>query len=159
MEIKMKNMRKLLIVILVLASVLSLCACGGGKAEMNPAAFTEELLANAKFTDSLDRLADPVVPLLYGVDEADYTDAIVYCGTAATAEEVAVFTAKDSAAAGRILSACQARVAKQIETYKDYGPAAAMLLEDAIVKQSGNYVVVVVCTDTDGAAKIADKYL
>ena len=48
---------------------------------------------------------------------------------------------------------------KQIESYKSYGPAAAMTLENAIVEKSGNHVIVVVCTDSDGAAKIADKYI
>ena len=151
--------RKISLLLAIVCFAAALCGCGGSKKEMNPTAFTQDLLANAKFTDSLDRLGDNVVPLLYGVDEADYTEAIVYCGTAATAEEVAVFTATDSAAAARILTACKDRVAKQIETYKDYGPAAAMLLGDAIVKQSGNYVVVVVCTDTEGAAKIVENYI
>ena len=119
----------------------------------------DELLAGAKFTDSLNQLDDAVVPLLYGVDAADYTSAIVYAGTAATAEEIAVFTAADAAAADRLLTAARARVDKQIESYKSYGPAAAMTLENAIVEKSGNYVIVVVCTDSQGAAKIADKYI
>ena len=80
----------------------------GGKKELEPRAFVDELLSGAKFTDSLNQLDDPVVPLLYGVDAADYTSAIVYCGTAATAEEIAVFTAKDDAAADRLLTAARA---------------------------------------------------
>ena len=145
--------------LLALVCLLSALAGCGGKKELEPRAFVDELLANAKFTDSLNQLDDPVVPLLYGVDAADYTSAIVYCGTAATAEEIAVFTAKDDAAADRLLTAARARVDKQIESYKSYGPAAAMTLENAVVEKSGKYVVVVICTDSQGAAKIADKYI
>ncbi|MBQ3277165.1 MAG: DUF4358 domain-containing protein [Oscillospiraceae bacterium] len=145
--------------LLALVCLLTAFTGCGGKKELEPRAFVDELLSGAKFTDSLNQLDDPVVPLLYGVDAADYTSAIVYCGTAATAEEIAVFTAKDDAAADRLLTAARARVDDQIESYKSYGPAAAMTLENAIVKKSGNHVVVVICTDAQGAAKIADKYM
>ena len=151
--------RKIALALSLLCLLSALVGCGGGKKELEPRAFVDEILSGAKFTDSLNQLDDPVVPLLYGVDAADYTDAIVYCGTAATAEEIAVFTARDAAAADRLLTAARARVDKQIESYKSYGPAAAMTLENAIVEKSGNHVIVVVCTDSDGAAKIADKYI
>ena len=122
-------------------------------------AFVDELLSSARFTDSLNQLDDPVVPILYGVDAADYTSAIVYAGTGATAEEIAVFTARDDAAADRLLTAARTRVDDRIESFKNYGPAAAMSLENAIVEKSGKYVIVVVCSDSEGAAKIADKYI
>ena len=94
----------------------------------------------------------------YGVDSADYTSAIAYGGTAATAEQIAVFEAKDSAAAERILSALQTFVAEKVEAYKSYGPAAAMSLENAPVKIIGNCVVAVVCADSDSALKVVDQY-
>ena len=150
--------KKIALLLAVMCLLSALCGCGGSKKDLEPAAFVQEMLG-ANFTDSLNKLDDAVVPILYNVNEADYSSAIVYCGTAATAEEIAVFTAVDEAAAGRILSAAEARVASQIESYKNYGPASAMMLENAIVKKTGNTVVVVVCADADSAAKIADKYL
>ena len=128
--------RKIALLLSLVCLFSAFTGCGGGKKELEPRSFVDELLAGAKFTDSLNQLDDAVVPLLYGVDAADYTSAIVYAGTAA-----------------------RARVDKQIESYKSYGPAAAMTLENAIVEKSGNYVIVVVCTDSQGAAKIADKYI
>ena len=152
----MKKTVAFLLAIVCLAALLT--GCGGSKKTMEPRAFVDDVLANANFTDSLNQLSDDVVAQYYGVDSADYTSAIAYGGTAATAEQIAVFEAKDSAAAERILSALQTFVAEKVEAYKSYGPAAAMSLENAPVKIIGNCVVAVVCADSDSAAKIVDQY-
>ena len=152
----MKKTVAFLLAIVCLAALLT--GCGGSKKTMEPRAFVDDVLANANFTDSLNQLSDGVVAQYYGVDSADYTSAIAYGGTAATAEQIAVFEAKDSAAAERILSALQTFVAEKVEAYKSYGPAAAMSLENAPVKIIGNCVVAVVCTDSDSALKVVDQY-
>ena len=92
------------------------------------------------------------------MDSADYKSALVYCGTAATAEQIVCFEAVDAAAAQRLLTALQTFVADRIEAYKSYGPAAAMSLENAPVKTIGNYVIAVVCADSDSAAKVVNQY-
>ncbi len=152
----MKKTVAFLLAIVCLAALLT--GCGGSKKTMEPRAFVDDVLANANFTDSLNQLSDDVVAQYYGVDSADYTSAIAYGGTAATAEQIAVFEAKDSAAAERILSALQTFVAEKVEAYKSYGPAAAMSLENAPVKIIGNCVVAVVCADSDSALKVVDQY-
>lgn len=75
-----------------------LTGCGGSKKTMEPRAFVDDVLANANFTDSLSQLDDAVIPQYYGVDSADYKSALVYCGTAATAEQIVCFEAVDAAA-------------------------------------------------------------
>ena len=152
----MKKTVAFLLAIVCLAALLT--GCGGSKKTMEPRAFVDDVLANANFTDSLNQLSDDVVAQYYGVDSADYTSAIAYGGTAATAEQIAVFEAKDSAAAERILSALQTFVAEKVEAYKSDGPAAAMSLENAPVKIIGNCVVAVVCADSDSALKVVDQY-
>ena len=152
----MKKTVAFLLAIVCLAALLT--GCGGSKKTMEPRAFVDDVLANANFTDSLNQLSDDVVAQYYGVDSADYTSAIAYGGTAATAEQIAVFEAKDSAAAERILSALQTFVAEKVEAYKSYGPATAMSLENAPVKIIGNCVVAVVCADSDSALKVVDQY-
>lgn len=152
----MKKTVAFLLAIVCLAALLT--GCGGSKKTMEPRAFVDDVLANANFTDSLNQLSDDVVAQYYGVDSADYTSAIAYGGTAATAEQIAVFEAKDSAAAERILSALQTFVAEKVEAYKSYGPAAAMSLENAPVKIIGNCVIAVVCADSDSALKVVDQY-
>ena len=156
----MKKTARFCAFLLAAVLLLSLAGCGSSeKKELSAQALADDLLKNANFTDSLNPLDAPVVPLLYGVDSSDYVNCVVYCGTGATAEEIAVFEAADEAAAGRILAAAKARVAAQIETYKDYGPEDARMLENSIVKQSGVFVIVAVCADGDSAAKVVDQYI
>ena len=154
----MKKTVALLLAALCLLTALT--GCGGSKKKtLEPRSFVDELMTQAKFTDSLNELDAKVVPILYNISESDYKSAIVYAGTAATAEEIAVFEATDDAAADRLLEAAKARVASQIETYKSYGPAQAMTLENGTVVKTGSYVIVVICTDTEGAKKVTDKYI
>lgn len=155
----MKRIFALVLAVLCLLAVFTGCGGDSKKKDLSVTGLATDLLENANFTDSLDLLDAPVVPLLYGVDATDYSSCAVYCGTGATAEEIAVFEAVDEAAAGRILSAAQARVAAQIETYKDYGPEDARMLEGAIVKQSGVFVIVAVCADGESAAKVVNQYI
>ena len=152
-------MKKITAIILAAICLLSALTGCGGKKTMEPQAFVDELLAGASFVDSLNQVSDAVVPIIYEVDAADYSSALVYCGTGATAEEIAVFTAVDDAAAERLLQAARARVDHQIEVYSSYGPEAARTLGNGIVERSGNYVVVVVCSDSAGAKKIVDQYI
>ena len=120
----MKKTISLLLALCCLFAVLT--GCGSSKKTMEPRAFVDDVLANANFTDSLSQLDDAVIPQYYGVDSADYKSALVYCGTAATAEQIVCFEAVDAAAAQRLLTALQTFVADRIEAYKSYGPAAAM---------------------------------
>lgn len=82
----MKKTISLLLALCCLFAVLT--GCGGSKKTMEPRAFVDDVLANANFTDSLSQLDDAVIPQYYGVDSADYKSALVYCGTAATAEQI-----------------------------------------------------------------------
>ena len=152
-------MKKIAILLALACLLTALCGCGGKKA-LDPQTLAEELLNNAKFADSLDRMEDDVVPLVYGIEKDDCAAVLVYAGAGGvTAEEIAVFTAVDAAAADRILSAAQSRVADRIESFKNYSPAAVPALENAIVRKKDNTVVLVICSDSDAAAKIVGKYI
>ncbi len=153
-------MKKRIAFLLALICILSALAGCGGKKELDPQALADDLLANAGFVDSLNKLEPVIVPMLYaGLNENDYSSVLAYAGTGATAEEIVIFTARDEAAAKRISAVAETHIKDRIESFKNYGPAAAMALDSATLKQSGNHVVVVVCSDSAGAAKITDKYI
>ena len=152
-------MKKIVSVLLaVMLLVTAFCSCGKSETAVDPAALANDVLQNCRFTDSLNPVDGKVAVMIHEVDEADVADVLYYGGTGATADEITVFTAVDESAAGRILAQAQSYVAKRIESFKNYGPEGALMLENAIVRQSGKYVVIVVCGDGN-APKIVDKYI
>ena len=54
--------RKIALLLAAVCLLTALAGCGGGKKELEPRAFVDELLSSARFTDSLNQLDDPVVP-------------------------------------------------------------------------------------------------
>ncbi len=152
-------MKKIAFLLSLVCLLTALCGCGGKKA-LDPQALAEELLSKASFTESLERMEDNVVPLVYGIEKEDYSAALVYAGAGGvTAEEIAIFTAADAAAAERILSALQTRIADRLESFKTYFPAAVPTLEKAILRRTDNAVVLVICADSEAAGKIVNKYI
>ena len=97
--------KRILSLLLVLLLLLTCFGCGGKKT-LDPAKLTSELLSSTAFSEKLFDLASLgdlaySISFTYGIDTADYTAATVYCATSHT-DELAIFTAKDEAAAKRI---------------------------------------------------------
>ena len=61
--------------------------------------------------------------------------AKVYVSSTATAEEIAVFEAKDSAAASRLETIVNTRVQEQKDIYADYAPLEVSRLEKAVIRK------------------------
>lgn len=155
-------MKKLLALIISLALLCTLCACGGGKqAETNfePADLSAKLLDSGCFTDIMSEMDISVALDIYGADASLIEKASVFMGTGATAEEIAVLKAKDTAGAKKLLEIMDARVKAQIEAYKNYVPAEVPKLEDASVSQSGAYVVYVTSADSAASQKIIEEFM
>ena len=153
-------MKRTLSLLLSLMLLAALCACGSGKtADFAPADLTAALLDSDCFTDLLSEMDTDVALELYGIDKAAVASCSVYLGTGATAEEIAVFQAKDADSAKVIADALSARVKSQITAYENYVPAEVPKLDDAIVCTSGAYAVYVTAADAGGAGKIIDEYM
>lgn len=141
-----------------LALVLALAACSGGSkaaAEYDPAATSAALLDSGAFSETLEPLDADLVPDLYGLEVAP-DEAAVYTSTGATAEEVAVMKFADQSAADAALTALETRVADQKEACQDYLPAEMPKLEQAVVKESGKSVLLLVASDYDKGQSALD---
>ena len=101
--------------VLLLALLFSLLAgCGGGiPGGLDAEALTTALLGSGAFSDLLSPVDADVAGLLYGYAAVDVSSVSVYCGTGATAEEIAVFKAVDPAAADRLKEAAEQRIKEQ----------------------------------------------
>ena len=152
-------MKKILALVLALGMLLSLCACGGSKAkEIDLDALAEELLASGAFTDLLSQPAASVAGRLYGFEEGDVVKTVLYTGTGATAEEIFLAEASDSAAASALKAACEHRAETQTLAFENYAPGEVSKLDSAVIAVSGNTVIFVVAADAAAAQSVVDRY-
>ncbi len=143
----------------VLALGLLLSACGGGGSaakSYDPKTTAQALLDSGAFSDALDTLDADVAADMYGIDGETVTDCVVYASLSMGAEEIAVFTLTDEAAAQAAKTALEKRVDDQITALKSYMPDEVGKLEHAIVEQSGNTALLVVAADADKAQSTLD---
>lgn len=144
--------------ILAISLIFALSACGQEKApELNIDEFGEELYSAGHLRgDALcaGRVCGP------GHLRHRCGHALLGEGRhGATAEELAVFEAKDADAAAALVEKLQARNADRIENYADYIPAEVPKLENAVILSGGRYVVLCVATDASAVRELAEKTL
>lgn len=152
-------MKKLLSVFLSSVLILSLTACGEkAPAAFDPAKDTQALLDEAGvFAETLEPVDQATACALYGIDEATVTGSAVYMANATSAEEVAIFTLADEDSVQAAAKQQGYRVDDRIEELTSYLPGEVPKLEGAIVETRGNSVLLLVCSDYDGAKKVLDK--
>ena len=154
-------MRKWKICSLALALGLSLTACGGGGAETqqsyDPAAATEALLESGAFEQELSRLDADMVSAYLGLEDEPEA-AAVYTSLEGGYEELAILTMADEEAAAAAKTAVEAHVTAQTETETEvqYKPEDLPKLKDAVIRQAGNTVVLVVAADYDAVSAVLD---
>lgn len=135
--------KRILPFLLALSLLLGLSGCGSTGGTLDMQALAEDLLKNGGFSDELWKIDDSMVQKLYNMD--DYTQALVYVGSGATAEELALFAFPSEDAAAQGFEKAQARLESQIADYRTYLPQEVPKLQNAVAKQWGKYVIVCVC--------------
>ena len=144
----------------VLALCLTLAACGGGNEEtaaFDPAVTAQSLLDSGAFSDALEEVDASVAATLYGVDEADIADGVVYMSLSAGAEEIAVLVLSDADAAAAAMEGLEAHVADQRAALESYQPDEVSKLDGAILQQKGNSVLLAVCADPAAAKAVLEE--
>ena len=153
----MKKMKKFLALVLIMAAAAALAACGGnGGSQMDAQALANELMDKVGFVDELNLISHEMVSKLYGIANAQ--EAYVYMGSGATAEEVAVFKFADEQSAKDGLAKAQQRIASQKDSFANYIPEEVARLDNAVIKQSGEYLAVCV-SEGSAASDIISQYM
>lgn len=147
-------LRKTLPAALALALLLSACA-GKPAAEYDPAKTARALLDSEAFSETLEALEPDFLPDVYGVG-GTASDSAIYASTGATAEEVLVLVFENQEDADAAKTALEKRVEDQKAACEGYLPLEIPKLDDAIVKQSGSSVLLVVANDYAAARKALD---
>ena len=81
----------------------------------------------------------------------------MYAGSGSTAEEVGVFTAKDSNQAKETMEDVQKYLDDQADSFQDYVPEETKRIGNAVLEQKNQYVVLCVSGDSDQAKEIIEK--
>lgn len=145
-------MKKVMLAAMMAAMLLT--SCNEQPKDVDISALASQIVGEVSFDDSLSEIDDDMISMLYSID--GYTDAVLYKGSGATAEEVAIFKMETTDDAKTALEEAQAHIQSQIESYESYIPEEVSRLEDAIVRQDGCYVSVVVSGDSAAAEKLLD---
>jgi hypothetical protein len=145
-------------IVFAVLCMLLLTGCSENNVTIDVVKLADELKNTIQFSDSMEEMSDTAFGLKYEIDEADLTAKKVYIGSGATAEEIAVFEAKDEAAAARILSAVNLHVEEQIHEYTNYNPNELTKLNDAIKMQKGKYVILCVSDHSEAVKSLINTY-
>lgn len=162
---KRKNVMRITLGILFLSMAL-LSACSSEKPQeetttalsLDITAVSQAVLDAGVFEDELAAIDTSYSEMLMGIAASDYTNAIICGSSGATAEMVAVFETTDSDAAASLKEKCEAYVTKQTQSYADYKPAEVDKLDHAVVKSSGQYVILCVAKDYESAENLISEY-
>lgn len=155
------SMKKLCCLLLsLMTAVCFFSGCQGKKdITIDVSALADDLKAAVSFEDELAAPNDTAFLKVYkDIDEADIAAKKVYVSSGATAEEIAVFEAKDEDAAGRIKVAVDQRIADQRAAFEDYNPKEQDKLSDPVLVTAGKYVILCVSDDNATAKKCIDGY-
>lgn len=152
-------MKKLTVLLTALALV-ALAACGGkdpAPAGYDPEATSKALLESGAFEQELSQLDADMVSAYLGLEDEPEA-AVVYTSLEGGYEELAILTMADEDAAAAAKTAVEAHVTAQTETETEvqYKPEDLPKLKDAVVRQAGNTVVLVVAADYDAVNAVLD---
>ena len=153
----MKIMKKAITLVFILAVSAALAACGGSSSkEIDAQALANELMEKVEFVDELSPVKSEMVPKLYGIDNAQ--EAYVYMGSGATAEEVAVFKFASEQDAMDALAKIEQYIAARKDSFANYIPGEVARLDNAVIKQSGEYLALCV-SEGSTASEIISRYM
>ena len=157
---KKRGLRSWMGIACAFAVLFLLCACGEEAATesktINKETLAADLVETLEFRDTLEAVDSGVAGLWYDIE--DDVEVVLYAGSGATAEEVAVLEAPDEEAAAAVLKAAETHVKDQIDAFENYVPEEVPVLEKAVVEQKGKYVIICVTDDDAVAREEIEKY-
>jgi hypothetical protein len=148
----MNKMKKVAVIFIAFIMLLSLFGCGDTKTfDVNILA--DSLNSNLEFGEALEKSESEIAYSIYGIDSSLCTDAALYLGSGATADEIAVFNCVDKTSAQKVVESANNRLAYLLEGYSSYGPSDVPKIESAKVITEGLTVIVCICENHDSVAE------
>ena len=135
--------------------ILFVTGCGNEVKTFDPNDLANELIAEVNFDDELTKFEGDISKL-YDLPEVE--DYVVYVGSGATAEEIAIITLKDESDEESVREALEKRVEEQKQSFSNYVPEEVARLDKSVIQSNQKYVVLCV-SDEDLAEDIIHQYL
>ena len=152
---------KLLIMLFIFLMLLSQIGCStvSNNVDIDIHKLSDSLYEHIDFNDDMSAVDDFITYNLYYIDEENVESSILYVSSGATAEEIAIFRAKDADSLTIISEGANMRLDDQKASFKTYEPSEMVKLEDPILVSVGDYVIVCISNDNDTAMKIINEYV
>lgn len=145
-------------IILALALLMLLSACGNSAKTLDVNAFGQKIMNTLDFEVEMTYRDDDVLTQLYGIEDEAIKQRSFYVSTGYTPEEIIVIEATGAEAAAQIEAAFHQRVDDQREAFTNYIPEQRPKLNDPPIKRSGNYVAMIISGFDDQAASLIDDF-
>ncbi len=147
-------MKKINIVIFVLAVLFILSACGAKTIDIST--LSKRLVEEGEFSEKLSEVPLRITEKRYDLSDKEIEEGVAYSGTNAVVDEVAIFKAKDT---DSVKEKVMKHIEAQEEIYKSYAPDEVSKLNDCIVEVKGDYVILCVSENPSSAEKIIEEYV
>lgn len=148
-------MKRFITLLLAVATVLTLAACGGqGTADVDARALADALAQRVQFDSAM---AD--------IDAGDYLElpegctSAAYMATSSTVEEIFVVSCKDKTDAAAVKVSMQSLLDSQKQEMERYQPEEVSRLNGAIFATYGTCVVLCVTSDTNTANTVIKEHV
>ncbi len=121
-----------------------------GKGKYDTKKIGDSIVKKIEFKDTLLKVADSMVISAYKVDPSKIASAALYLGGGATAEEVAVFEAKNEKYAKELeKNLVKERIERKKLDFENYIPAEMTKLSSPVIVRKGKVVVVCIADKAD----------
>lgn len=151
--------RKLIATLLLIALLLPLGGCSGGKKDVDPAEAAQAIVDSVTFRDTLVAAEDGAAENYYKLDDSIDSYGIFISGSGATAEEVAVLKVKDSKDLNLALAILDKRLADLTLNFQDYVPEEMVKISNPVIVVGTDVAILVVADDYEEAKTAAESQI
>lgn len=152
-------MKKITTLVLSVLMLFAFASCSGpSDKKVDLSAVYTDISESVALPDMIQLNTADMLMSFYGIDEADVKQYVAYVsGISTQVDEIAMFEAVDSEAAGRIKTALQTRYDAQYSANQNYLPDQAAIIQDCEVSQNGNYVRMLISPDAGTMVSIYEE--
>lgn len=150
-------MKKLLAIGMVLTFITGMfgaCANKDSAKEIQLEDVCTEILSKVKFDEEPQLADDSVALALYNIDPSEVEEFRVYMTSGAYVDEVSVWKSSNRQA---VTDKIRARIAEQKDSYLDYKAEEVPKLDQAVIYESGDYVVCCITSDAENAKQVIES--